>query len=162
MLKKWLAAGALTLLLLSPLALAESCPIKQLDQTVAVSHVYDADTLTLADGRRVRLLGIDAPELGRRGEKHEPFALEGRNYLRSLMEAAGHRVLVHQGKEKQDRHGRLLAYLFLPDGRNINRLLLEQGYVMQVFIAPDTEYANCLQSHENQARQQRLGIWSQK
>ncbi|MDR9466783.1 thermonuclease family protein [Marinospirillum sp.] len=162
MLKKGLGVGACILLLFSPLVLAESCPIKQLDQKVAVSHVYDADTLTLADGRRVRLLGIDAPELGRRGDAHEPFALEGRDYLRGLMEEADHQVLIHQGEEKQDRHGRLLAYLFLPDGRNINRLLLEQGYVMQVFIAPDTDYAKCLQSHEDQARQQRLGIWSQK
>lgn len=161
MLKKLLYAGAFILALLSPLALAESCPIKQTDQRVAVSHVYDADTLTLADGTRVRLIGIDAPELGRGGNRHEPFALEGRNYLRSLMQEAGHQLLLHQGEEKYDRHGRLLAYPFLPDGRNINRLLLEKGYVMQVFIAPNVSYAECLRPYEQKARQARLGIWSQ-
>lgn len=162
MLKKLLYVGALTLLLFSPLVLAEGCPIKQVDQRVAVSHVYDADTLTLDDGTRVRLIGIDAPELGRGGEPHEPFALEGRDFLRGLMEEAGHQLLLHVGEERYDRHGRLLAYPFLPDGRNINRLLLEQGYVMQVFIAPNVSYAECLKPHEDQARQQRRGIWSQQ
>jgi len=156
-----LLVGWIFLLTVVAQANAESCPPQQQDQTAAVSHVYDADTLTLMDGTRVRLIGIDAPELGRDGRPHEPYALEGRDFLRRLMDEAGHRVTVHRGEESHDRHGRLLAYLFLPDGRNINRLLLEQGYVMQVFIAPNTAYAECLQPYEKQARKDRLGIWSQ-
>ncbi|WP_416885925.1 thermonuclease family protein [Marinospirillum sp.] len=139
----------------------ETCPIERQDRRAAVAHVYDADTLTLADRTRVRLIGIDAPELGREGAPHEPYALEGRDYLRRLIADAGHQVLLHYGEERYDRHGRLLAYVFLPDGRNVNRLLLEQGYVMQIFIAPNTHYAECLKPFETQARRQAKGIWSQ-
>lgn len=143
-------------------ALAETCPIQQRDREARVVSVYDADTLTLTGGERVRLLGIDAPELGRDGQPHEPFALQGRDYLRRLLAESGHRVLIHQGDETRDRHGRLLAWLFLPDGRNVQRLLLEQGYVMQVTLAPNTAYASCLQPVELAARQARRGIWSQE
>ncbi|SFC26943.1 Endonuclease YncB, thermonuclease family [Marinospirillum celere] len=156
-----LIAGLVFVFAFAAQAGAESCPIQQQDQTAAVSHVYDADTLTLADGTRVRLIGIDAPELGRGGQPHEPYALEGRDFLRRLMDEAGHQVVLHLGEESRDRHGRLLAYLFMPDGRNINRLLLEQGYVMQVFIAPNVSYAECLRPYEDQARDAGLGIWSQ-
>lgn len=150
-------------LVLAPQAQAdvEACPLQQPASIASVSHVYDADTLTLVDGTRVRLIGIDAPELGRDGQPHEPFALEGRDFLRQLMEGSGYQVKVQPGEEKKDRHGRLLAYLFLPDGRNINRLLLEKGYVMQVFIGPNTDYAECLRVYEEQARSAGLGIWSQ-
>lgn len=151
----------LFLLLLSGSLLAESCPPERQDRRAAVAQVYDADTLTLTDRTRVRLIGIDAPELGRDGAAHEPYALEGRDYLRALIAEAGQQVLLHYGDERYDRHGRLLAYVFLPDGRSVNRLLLEQGYVMQVFIAPNTRYAECLRPFETQARQQRRGIWSQ-
>lgn len=153
----------LLLLTLLPVAsaLAEPCPILQLDREARVTSVYDADTLTLAGGERVRILGIDAPELGRDEQPHEPFALQGRDYLRQLLAESGHRVLIHQGDENRDHHGRLLAWLFLPDGRNVQRLLLEQGYVMQVTLAPNTAYASCLQPVELTARRARLGIWSQ-
>ncbi|SFX37990.1 thermonuclease family protein [Marinospirillum alkaliphilum] len=148
-------------LLFSSLLQAEPCPIQQLDREARVANVYDADTLTLASGERLRVLGIDAPELGRDGRPHEPFALEGRDYLRQLLAMSGNRVHLHLGTEAQDRHGRLLAWLFLPDGRNVQRLLLEQGYVMQVTLAPNTAYAECLKPVEREARQARRGIWSQ-
>ena len=151
----------ITLLLFSGSLLAESCPPERQDRRAAVARVYDADTLTLADHTRVRLIGIDAPELGRGGAPHEPYALEGRDYLRALIAEAGQQVILHYGEERYDRHGRLLAYVFLPDGRSVNRLLLERGYVMQVFIAPNIGYAECLRPFETLARQQRRGIWSQ-
>ncbi|WP_114416988.1 thermonuclease family protein [Marinospirillum perlucidum] len=150
----------LLLLLLAFSLQAEPCSQQQLDREAAVTRVYDADTLTLADGTRVRLLGIDAPEMGRNGQPSEAFAVAGRDYLRQLLANNGQRVRLDYGVESRDRHGRLLAYAFLPDGRNINRLLLEAGYVMQMFVAPDTRYATCLQPYEDQALQAGRGIWS--
>ena len=151
----------LILLLFSVTALtAEPCPIQGTPEPARVAHVYDADTLTLQGGQRVRLLGIDAPELGRGGQAHEPFALEGRDFLRAQIAAADHQIEIHSGDDPRDRHGRRLAWLFLPDGTNLQRLLVEQGYAMQVVIGPNTAYSACIADAEARARQARRGIWS--
>ncbi|WP_151702590.1 thermonuclease family protein [Nitrincola alkalilacustris] len=156
-----LRAILLGLLVFSAPAYAEICSIIREDATARVSHVHDADTVRLTNGERVRILGIDAPELARDGQPDEPFAAEGRDFLRELLAEHDNRVVLHYGNETHDRYGRRLAWLFLPDGSNVQRLLLEQGLVMQVFVSPNLDYADCLMLHEQGARLARRGIWSQ-
>ena len=59
---------------------------------VGVAKVVDGDTLRLVDGRSVRLIGINTPELGRDGRKAEPFAVAAQRRLRALVEASNGRV----------------------------------------------------------------------
>lgn len=125
-----------------------------------VERVIDADTLVLQGGERVRLLGIDAPELGYRGQADEPFAREGTQWLRALLASVDNRVLVQTDEQVRDRHQRLLAWLYLPDQRSIQQLLLEQGFAMQVFVAPNFALSDCLRSAEQRARTEGKGIWS--
>lgn len=70
-------------------------------------HVYDGDTLTLADERRVRLLGIDAPEI----KEKQPFAEESRDFLRRF--CAKKQIFLEFDGEREDKYGRLLAYVFV-------------------------------------------------
>ncbi|WP_409524943.1 thermonuclease family protein [Nitrincola sp. MINF-07-Sa-05] len=149
------------LLVCSTQAYAEICSILREDASVRVSYVYDADTVRLDNGERVRVLGIDAPELARDDQPDEPFSVEGRDFLRELLAEHDNRVLLHYGSDTHDQYGRRLAWLFLPDGSNVQRLLLEQGLVMQVFVSPNLDYADCLMLHEQGARLARRGIWSQ-
>ncbi|WP_417585750.1 thermonuclease family protein [Nitrincola sp.] len=147
-------------LLLPTHALAETCPPTAPTTSHRVSRVIDADTVELSQGERVRLLGIDAPELGYSGQADEPFAREGKLALETLLQRVEYRVLLMPGQDSRDRYGRLLAYLFLPDQTNVQRLLLQEGWVMQVFVAPNLEFADCLRPVEQLARSEQKGIWS--
>ncbi|TVQ71828.1 MAG: hypothetical protein EA373_03830 [Oceanospirillales bacterium] len=147
-------------LILSGWAIADTC-IKDSSATLtSVKRVIDADTVELSTGQRVRLIGVDAPELGYRGQADEPFAREGKQALEQKLRSHGHQIWVQLGEDPKDRYDRLLADLFFTDGRSVQGWLLEQGWVMQVFIAPNLRYADCLYSYEQKARQESRGIWS--
>ncbi|MFK7160193.1 thermonuclease family protein [Marinospirillum sp. MEB164] len=156
----------LLLLWCSPLLVAASCPAPRIDLISQVRSVYDADTLTLSDGTRVRLAGIDAPELGRDGAADEPFAREGRDRLRQILRHSGQQVHLmlphvdHAHPDNRDRYGRLRAQVFLADGRHVQGLLLEEGWVMHVALQADDPWAACLHQAERPALQAGRGIWS--
>lgn len=83
-----------------------------------VRYVIDGDTLILRrQKRRIRLWGVDAPEDGERGFH------EARNRLAAISE--GQRITYQQ--EDVDRYGRIVARVFLRDGREINRMMIESG-----------------------------------
>ncbi|RRQ24508.1 hypothetical protein D5687_01865 [Guyparkeria sp. SCN-R1] len=129
-------------------------------ESATVSYVNDGDTVRLANGDRVRLVGIDTPELGRDGADDEPMAREAQQALRALLAESRNRVTVVDATEGEDRYGRRLSYLYLPDGRSVQARLLEQGMAMAVFVAPNLELADCLVAREQRARQDERGIWS--
>ena len=150
----------LIFLVLCSAVYADTCTKESSASLASIKRVIDADTLELSTGERIRLIGVDAPELGRRGQADEPFSREGKRALEQKLESHNHRVWVQPGEEPKDRYDRLLADLFFEDGRSVQGWLLEQGWVMQVFIAPNLRYSDCLSIDEQKARQQGIGIWS--
>ena len=54
-------------------------------ETAHVRHVIDGDTFVLSDNQHVRLLGINAPELGKDGAPDQPLALDARTRLKNLI-----------------------------------------------------------------------------
>lgn len=153
------------LVLSSPFAYAESpatnpqCITGRVDERVEISHVYDGDTVRLVDGRRVRLVGIDTPEIGRDGKPSEAYAEEARRILEAMLHGAG-RVGLLYDRERKDRHGRLLAHLFLADGTNVQRRLLLSGLATALVVPPNGWGTSCYGAVEDAARSQRRGIWS--
>ena len=135
------------------------CPADRSDEPVRVQHVYDGDSLTLADGRRVRLIGINTPERGRDGARDQPLALAARDRLRQMLFATGMRARLRYGSQRRDRHDRLLAHLFLPDGRNAAAVLLEAGLGWHVAIPPNLWSLDCYAGAEARARAARRGVW---
>ena len=129
-------------------------------ERATVAYVNDGDTVRLTSGDRVRLVGIDTPELGRDGAPDEPYAREAQQALRALLAESENRVAVVDASEGEDRYGRRLSYLYLPDGRSVQAQLLEQGVAMAVFVAPNLELADCLTTRERMAREADRGIWS--
>ncbi len=124
-----------------------------------VAWVYDGDSLRLADGRKLRLIGIDTPELGRDGAPDRPGAEAARARLQGLIDAQNGRVLLRPGREAVDRYGRRLVHLYLPDGRNLVRLLLAEGLGFAVAVPPNLSSLDCYFDAEGQARAARLGLW---
>lgn len=145
----WILAGP---------AVAELCGIQASARPVAVisKYVIDGDTLELTDGRRVRLIGIDTPEIGYRGQPSEPFAKKARAELERLVKGADLQLVV--GKQSKDRYGRTLGHLYV-DGVNLEAQLLRDGLGFAVGIAPNLALLDCHMQQEALARQKRLGLW---
>lgn len=149
-------------LLLSPgtvLGDAPSCPADHRDERAVSAEVFDGDTLALMDGRRVRLLGINAPEMGRDGKPSEPYAEQARALLAGLA-GPGKRLHLRLDTERFDRYERLLAHVFTDDGSNLQALLLGAGYATTLVVPPNEWSLDCYAAVEARARIQRAGIWS--
>ena len=154
----WLVVLALTVA--APLAAADCRPAGTEGRAATVAYVNDGDTVRLTSGERVRLVGIDAPEIGRDGDPDEAFARESRQALQAFLAESQNRIEVVPAREREDRYGRTLAYLYRPDGDSIQGHLLTEGMAMAVFVAPNLELADCLLARERRAREADRGIWS--
>ena len=124
-----------------------------------VKYVIDGDTFDLDDGRRVRMLGIDAPEAGFGGKSPEPFSVEATGWLRDRIE--GREVSLRIDYPKTDRYGRTLAWIFESDGTLVNQQMLLAGRVKLLadFGLP-TDLESTLRQAESEARIRRIGLWA--
>ena len=144
-----------------PPVLAADCPQLPGGQEVMVRQVVDGDTLRLVDGRSVRLIGVNAPELGKSGGTAQPYAEAARRRLQALVEASDERLTLVPGIEAADRFGRTLAHVYDRQGHNLEAQLIAEGLGYAVAIAPNTRLAACQAAAESQARKTRRGIWKQ-
>lgn len=145
---------------LPALAAAAECPANRVDEHAEVAAVVDGDTLRLDDGRQVRLIGINTPEFGRDGKPDQPFAQEAYRAARNFIQRGGSRIALRHGSERRDRYGRLLAHPYLPDGRNLTRLLLERGHGLRVTVPPNLHHYRCYDRADKAARAGGRGVWS--
>ena len=122
-----------------------------------VAKVFDGDTMRLEGGERVRLIGINTPEVAHRNRPTDPGGDAASDYLRKLIE--GELVRLEYGAERRDKYGRLLAHLFTPEGENINVLLLSGGYAHAVIKLPNVRLLQKYFAAERGAREAGLGIW---
>jgi len=143
----------------TPAALAADCPLLPGGQEVVVRQVVDGDTLRLVDGRSVRLIGVNAPELGKSGGTAQPYAEAARRRLQELVAASDERLRLVPGSEATDHYGRTLAHLYDRQGGNLEARLIAEGLGYAVAIAPNTRLVACQAAAESQARKARLGVW---
>ncbi len=122
-----------------------------------VRSVYDGDTLTLSNDRRVRLLGVDTPEL----KEKENLAEEARDFTRRLCE--GREVWLEFDLEKEDRYQRWLCYVYARDDageRMVNAELLRAGLARFYTPGPSNlRHAEMLLACQREAREAGRGTW---
>ena len=135
------------------------CPAPGKLPSAKVQRVVDGDTLRLVDGRNVRLIGLNTPELGRQGRSAEPFADVARKRLQALVAASDGRVSLQYGQQAKDHYGRTLAHAYDSRGRNLEAQLLAEGLGYLVAVAPNLALVQCQQAAERSARQARAGLW---
>lgn len=128
-------------------------------EIVTITRVLDGDTVDCSDGRRVRLLGIDAPELSHEGRAAERYADESTEWLRTRI--ADRQVRLEFGPERTDRYGRTLAWIYDSENRLVNRDLLAAGAakLLADFGLP-LELEPSLRAAEAEARIARRGLWA--
>jgi len=133
--------------------------------TRIVAHV-DGDTVRVVPPRRsreksisVRLIGVDTPE-SRRSLYQDiaPFGKEAAHYTASRLKLR-QRVILRYDREKHDRFGRHLAYLYLPGGEFFNATLVRDGYGWSRRYPPNVKFAHYFDRLEARARARQLGLW---
>lgn len=139
-------------------------------ERTVVKRVIDGDTFELEDGRRVRLLGIDTPEKFDNEKLRREVSSEkdrftimklgqiSSNYVTELCEGKEVILLPERNYETEDRYGRLLRYIYFPDGTHINAKIIEDGFgeVYEKYPVSKTEELRKLQ---RQAMEEKRGLW---
>ncbi len=144
-------AGLLSLFLLASPLWAEK-----------VRYVIDGDTFILENNLRVRMIGINAPEIGHRRykKKGQAYGNEAKAHLKSLIEKKDV-TLKSGGNDEYDRFGRRLAYVYLADGSFVNLRMVEDGYA-EAYRKFPFEHKDSFIKSEKQAKTDKKGMWSGK
>jgi len=130
-----------------------------------VTFIYDGDTLRVSlAGRkdeRVRLIGVDSPELDDARERLRLMAFLAKRFAFSKLYRA--QVELLPGPEKRDAYGRLLAYIRTESGEMFNEVLVREGYAFAYFKFPfDEAWRKRLKDAENEARRSGRGLWQRE
>lgn len=139
---------------------------------VLVTRVVDGDTLQLETRERVRLIGIDTPEMHESDKLHRDSQRSGRDegtikamgrkayeFTRALVE--GKRVSLEFDVEKYDKYDRLLAYVYLKDGTFVNAEIVKQGYASLMTFPPNVKYVDKFLKLYREARENDRGLWKE-
>jgi endonuclease YncB( thermonuclease family) len=129
-----------------------------------VVDVIDGDTLDvdIPDGRnqntRIRLLGIDTPEISSKETGGMYFGLQAAEFTKKLILGKSVTVYLDSPNPTRGKYGRLLAYVKLSDGRFLNEVLLTEGYAYA-----DTRFNHSFYNKYRQlqasARSGKKGLW---
>ncbi|MGB2756497.1 MAG: thermonuclease family protein [Acidimicrobiia bacterium] len=128
-------------------------------ETVTVKKVYDGDTIRLTDGRKVRFVGIDAPEEDPTRGPVQCFGVRAAEHLRGLL-PKGTSVVLVADVESEDQYGRTLGYVYrVSDGMFVNAQMLREGYVQAYRVPPNVAHADEFHDLQAEARNARVGLW---
>jgi micrococcal nuclease len=139
---------------------------------ILVERAVDGDTLKLENGERVRLIGIDTPEMHESAKLYRDSQKSGQDvkviqalgkrayiFTRDLVE--GKRVRLEFDAENRDKYKRLLAYVYLKDGTFVNAEIVKQGYASLMTYPPNVKYVDTFKELYKQARENNRGLWKE-
>jgi micrococcal nuclease len=137
-------------------------------QWLLVKWVVDGDTIVLDDGRHIRYIGINAPEIAHdtrftgseamgKPRKAEPFGDAAKKYNQYLV--GSKKIRLEFDKERHDRYGRCLAYVFLPNGTFVNQAMIEKGFAYSLPRKPNVKYEQILLQSQRGAMSKKTGLW---
>jgi len=132
-----------------------------------VEKIIDGDTF-FCSGEKVRLIGVDTPEstINPHIEKQRSLGSverilylgrKAKEFVTKIM-PPGTRVRLEFDVQQRDRYGRLLAYVWLPDGRMLNEILLREGYAMLYTVPPNVKYEERFRKTSREAVEKGKGL----
>ncbi len=125
-----------------------------------VESVVDGDTIVVAGGTRVRLIGIDTPETKDPRKPVQCFGVEASAHTASLL-PPGTPVRLVYDVERADRYQRTLAYVYREaDGLFVNAALVADGYAQVATFPPNVAHVDELTALARTAREEGRGLWS--
>lgn len=126
-------------------------------ELVTVLRVVDGDTIELTDGRKVRYIGVDTPELHHPTKGAQCFGKEAMEKNKELVE--GKVIKIKKDVSETDRYKRLLRYVWIND-IFVNEYLAKEGFALQATFPPDVKYVELFRKAAEEARLQNKGLWS--
>jgi micrococcal nuclease len=132
-------------------------------EIAVVKRVVDGDTIELSDGRKVRYIGVDTPELHHPTKAVQCFGKEAMEKNKELVE--GKTIKMMRDVSETDRYKRLLRYIWVPStgsGQDIfvNEYLAREGFAHQSTFPPDVQYVELFRKAVEEARVNNKGLWS--
>jgi micrococcal nuclease len=128
-----------------------------------VVRVIDGDTVEIErDGThtKVRLIGIDTPEVVDPRKPVQCFGREASHQAHILLDGARVFIETDPSQNTYDKYGRLLAYVFLPDGTFINEYMIAEGYAHEYTYDLPYKYQTEFKAAEKSARESHKGLWA--
>jgi micrococcal nuclease len=125
-----------------------------------VTRVVDGDTVEVSIGgqsEEIRYIGVDTPETVDPDEPVQCFGPQASSFNHRLVE--GRRVELAFDAERRDKYGRLLAYVYLPDGRLVEAMLARQGLARTLTIPPNDSKAALFERLSRVAARRGRGLW---
>jgi endonuclease YncB( thermonuclease family) len=154
------------LLLAATCACAAISPVAaQVTQSaVTVIRVVDGDTVDVqtADGRteRLRLIGMDTPEVVDPRTAVQCFGREASSRAHELLDGQSVGLELDSSQGERDRFGRMLAYLWLPDGRNLGEVMIADGFAHEYTYDQPYAYREAFKAAQDAAMVNQVGLWS--
>jgi micrococcal nuclease len=146
-------------LLMLALAVTLGCAARRQEtrtqDSCIVGRVADGDSFRCADGRRVRLIGVDSPE-----SQQRPYGARARIALLEML-PSGAAVRLELDVAPTDRYDRLLAYVWVGPIL-VNEAMVRDGWAVLYTVPPNVKYAERLIRAQNEARARGAGLWSQR
>lgn len=139
---------------------------------ILVTKVVDGDTLHLENGDRVRLIGVDTPEskvnakLKRDSKRisrdYETIMTMGKTAAKFTAGLVSYKyVKLEFDVQKRDRYNRLLAYVYLPDGKMLNAEIVKAGYAQVMTVPPNVAHQDLFLQLQTEAREANRGLWKE-
>jgi len=132
--------------------------LADLGRVVMVSRVVDGDTIEISPAvggiSGVRLIGVDTPETY---GGTEPYAEKASAFTTQGLE--GRQVALEFDVERIDPYERVLAYVWLPDGKMFNEVLVRGGYAQVATFPPNVKYVERFLAAQREARAEGAGLW---
>ena len=123
-----------------------------------VAKVVDGDSLTLTDGRKIRLVGVNTPELNSTDPKQKILAEQAKRAV-LLFFATQKTIYTQTDSDRLDRYGRQLSHIYRADGSSLTAHLISQGLGWQILVPPNGLHQACYIANEQYAKKQALGVW---
>ncbi|MET0357558.1 MAG: thermonuclease family protein, partial [Cellvibrio sp.] len=130
-------------------------------EIAVVDRIQDGDTVKLKDGRHVRVLGINTPEVTHGDKPGQALGQESRQEAEGFFRA-DKQIRIFYDIQRFDRYGRTLAHVYDAKGNSLAAHLLRKGLGFHVAIPPNVSLNQCLHKQETIARDKSLGVWSNR
>lgn len=136
---------------------AGKCAPDKIDEAVKVSIVYDGNSFLVGD-QYVRLAGVHVPSTSQHLVPPEPLGKAVAEAVSELIKRAKGQLNIEYDALRSEK-GKVLVHAYLPDGRNLAQVLLENGFALVETALPNIKHAQCYREAEARARQAKKGLW---
>jgi micrococcal nuclease len=133
------------------------------ENTYSVIKVVDGDTLSIdlnGTATTLRLIGINTPETVDPRKPVECFGVEASNKAKEMLSGKYITIETDPTQDMYDKYGRLLAYVYLPDGTNFNKFMVAEGYAYEYTYNVPYIYQSEFKQAQQEARVQKIGLWA--